>query len=90
MTISPELPTYFIGHAGVGLIYLDSAEPVRENIRAIGREIQSIFPQPRAIIVVSGHFTADEIHGPGVVEGTLNRFAFLILISSTDTFLDVQ
>lgn len=69
------LPSYFLGHAGVGLVFDPSAEGVRENVRQLGREIAAVEPRPRAILVVSGHFTANEIHGPGVVEGAFSSRA---------------
>lgn len=67
------LPVYFIGHAGVGLLFNESEnnKTVQNNLRAIGDEILSIQPRPKAIISFSGHFEAGEIHGPGVIEGAL-------------------
>ena len=43
-------PTYFVGHAGVGLLFSDNLEPVRENLREVGREILALQPRPKAII----------------------------------------
>lgn len=65
------LPTYYIGHAGVPLLYSDTPNNriVQDNLRAIGDEILALSPRPKAIIVFSGHFEAGEIHGPGVIEG---------------------
>ena len=65
------LPAYFIGHAGVGLLFNKSENHrlVQENLRSIGKEISNLKPEPKAIVVFSGHFEAGEIHGPGVVEG---------------------
>lgn len=65
------LPVYFIGHAGVGLLFKENEnnDIVKENLRSIGDEILSISPSPKAILAFSGHFEAGEIHGPGVVEG---------------------
>ncbi|KAJ5607115.1 hypothetical protein N7537_003734 [Penicillium hordei] len=62
-----SLPTYFIGHAGVGLLFDDRPrnEIVQANLRNIGEEILSLSPRPKAVVVFSGHFEADEIHGPG-------------------------
>jgi 4,5-DOPA dioxygenase extradiol len=70
---SGPLPTYFIGHAGVNLLFDErpNIAIVQDNLRAIGKEIQSLSPKPRAIIVFSGHFESREIHGPNVIEGTL-------------------
>lgn len=70
---SRPLPVYFIGHAGVSLLFDESPRNriVQDNLRAIGREIRGIFPRPKAIITFSGHFEAGEIHGPGVVEGAI-------------------
>ncbi|CAK7218840.1 hypothetical protein SBRCBS47491_003641 [Sporothrix bragantina] len=64
------LPVYFIGHAGANLLFREDPNGVivRRNLRAIGREIQAIRPAPRAILTLSGHFEASEIHGPGVIE----------------------
>lgn len=68
-----SFPTYFIGHAGVGLLFDDRPrnETVQANLRTIGEEILSLSPRPKAIVVFSGHFEAGEIHGPGVIEGEL-------------------
>ncbi|ERS98266.1 hypothetical protein HMPREF1624_05049 [Sporothrix schenckii ATCC 58251] len=64
------LPVYFIGHAGASLLFREdpNGTVVRQNLRAIGREIQAITPPPRALLTLSGHFEAGAIHGPGVVE----------------------
>jgi Uncharacterized conserved protein len=65
------LPVYFIGHAGVGLLF-DKSEInriVRQNLEGIGHQIRAISLRPKGIIVFSGHFEAREIHGPGVIEG---------------------
>lgn len=64
------LPVYFIGHAGASLLFREDPNSVvvRRNLREIGREIQAISPPPRAILTLSGHFEASEIHGPGVIE----------------------
>lgn len=65
------LPVYFIGHAGVGLLFKEDKnnDVVKDNLRFIGDEIHAISPRPKAILAFSGHFEAGEIHGPGVVEG---------------------
>lgn len=65
------LPVYFIGHAGVGLLFKEDEnnDIVKANLRSIGDEIRAISPPPKAILIFSGHFEAGEIHGPGVVEG---------------------
>lgn len=65
------LPVYFIGHAGVSLLFSDTDNNhiVQNNLRAIGDEIRALSPLPKAIITFSGHFEAGEIHGPGVIEG---------------------
>lgn len=65
------LPVYFIGHAGVGLLFKEDEnnDIVKDNLRYIGDEIRAISPPPKAILAFSGHFEAGEIHGPGVVEG---------------------
>lgn len=72
VTPTRPLPVYFIGHAGVGLLFNDSPQNriVQSNLRAIGEEIRAITPRPKAILTFSGHFEAGEIHGPGVIEGT--------------------
>ncbi|KAF3064126.1 4,5-DOPA dioxygenase extradiol-like protein [Daldinia childiae] len=64
------LPVYFIGHAGVGLLFSESPQNriVQDNLRAVGEEIRAISPRPKAILTFSGHFEAGEIHGPGVIE----------------------
>lgn len=69
------LPVYFIGHAGVGLLFNESPQNriVQDNLRAIGEEIRAITPRPKAILTFSGHFEAGEIHGPGVIEGESSR-----------------
>jgi hypothetical protein len=68
------LPAYYIGHAGVGLLYreTDNNRIVQDNLRAIGDEILALSPRPKAIVTFSGHFEAGEIHGPGVIEGELS------------------
>ncbi|OQE44678.1 hypothetical protein PENCOP_c002G03325 [Penicillium coprophilum] len=72
---SQSLPTYFIGHAGVGLLFDERPrnEIVQVNLRAIGEEILSLSPRPKAIVAFSGHFEAGEIHGPGVIEVNVKR-----------------
>ncbi|KAL5420815.1 hypothetical protein PMIN04_006142 [Paraphaeosphaeria minitans] len=67
---SKVLPTYFIGHAGVGLLYKESKDNrvVQNNLRGIGKEILALSPHPKALVIFSGHFEAGEIHGPGVIE----------------------
>ncbi|KAH7069950.1 Extradiol ring-cleavage dioxygenase, class III enzyme, subunit B [Paraphoma chrysanthemicola] len=74
-TIAEPLPVYFIGHAGVGLLFDESQNnrTVQENLRAIGKEILGIQPRPKAIVTLSGHFEAGEIHGPGVIEVNVKR-----------------
>lgn len=66
-----RLPVYFIGHAGVNLLFSDSAsiQTVRSNLKTIGDEIRALSPKPKAIVAFSGHFEAGEIHGPNVIEG---------------------
>ena len=65
------LPAYYIGHAGVGLLYSETENNriVQNNLQAIGDEILALSPRPKAIVTFSGHFEAGEIHGPGVIEG---------------------
>jgi len=69
--VSELLPTYFIGHAGVNLLFDERPNNaiVQDNLRAIGREISSLSPKPKAIVVFSGHFESREIHGPNAIEG---------------------
>ncbi|CAH0036333.1 unnamed protein product [Clonostachys solani] len=57
-------PVYYIGHAGVPLLFGDDETIIiaRQNLRAIGDEILELEPRPKAIIVFSGHFEAGEIH----------------------------
>lgn len=68
---TPRLPVYFIGHAGVNLLFDESTRNriVQANLKAIGQEILALDPRPKAITIFSGHFEAGEIHGPGVIEG---------------------
>ncbi|CAH0015697.1 unnamed protein product [Clonostachys rhizophaga] len=70
-TSAQRPPVYYIGHAGVPLLFGDDEITVtaRENLRAIGHEILSLEPRPKAIIAFSGHFEAGEIHGPNTIEG---------------------
>ncbi|KAJ5951942.1 uncharacterized protein N7479_010355 [Penicillium vulpinum] len=65
-----SLPTYFIGHAGVGLLFDERPRNkiAQANLKEIGEEILSLSPRPKAVVVFSGHFEAGEIHGPGVIE----------------------
>ncbi len=67
-------PAYYIGHAGVPLLYKETENnrTVQNNLKAIGDEIFALSPRPKAIIAFSGHFEAGEIHGPGVIEGSLS------------------
>ncbi|KAI1655677.1 Extradiol ring-cleavage dioxygenase, class III enzyme, subunit B [Daldinia decipiens] len=69
------LPVYFIGHAGVGLLFSESPQNrvVQDNLRAISEEIRAISPRPKAILTFSGHFEAGEIHGPGVIEVNVKK-----------------
>ncbi|CAH0003972.1 unnamed protein product [Clonostachys byssicola] len=69
-TLAQRPPVYYIGHAGVPLLFGEDETIViaRENLRAIGEEILSLEPRPKAIIAFSGHFEAGEIHGPGTIE----------------------
>ncbi|KAL2784691.1 Extradiol ring-cleavage dioxygenase, class III enzyme, subunit B [Aspergillus keveii] len=80
-TIQPPqpYPAYFIGHAGVGLLFNESSnnKTVQNNLRHIGEEILSLSPRPKAIIVFSGHFEAGEIHGPGVIEVNVKRGTYI-------------
>jgi aromatic ring-opening dioxygenase catalytic subunit (LigB family) len=73
--LTKPLPVYFIGHAGVGLLFNETQNnhTVQQNLRDIGEEIRAIRPRPKAIITLSGHFEAGEIHGPGVIEGSMHR-----------------
>ncbi|CAI7582787.1 unnamed protein product [Penicillium discolor] len=74
-----SLPTYFIGHAGVGLLFDDRPrnEIVQANLRTIGEEILSLSPRPKAVVVFSGHFEAGEIHGPGVIEVNVKHGTYI-------------
>ncbi|KAI1138802.1 Extradiol aromatic ring-opening dioxygenase [Hypoxylon sp. FL0543] len=74
------LPVYFIGHAGVGLLFSESPQNriVQDNLRAIGEEIRAISPRPKAILTFSGHFEAGEIHGPGVIEVNVKRGTYIM------------
>jgi aromatic ring-opening dioxygenase catalytic subunit (LigB family) len=79
-------PAYFIGHAGVGLLFNESLnnKSVQANLREIGKEILSLSPRPKAIVVFSGHFEAGEIHGPGVIEGKTFSHSVLQLEGSAE------
>lgn len=85
--VVPErpLPVYFIGHAGVGLLFRESPQNriVQDNLRAVGEEIRAISPRPKAILTFSGHFEAGEIHGPGVIEGELRMFTSLLRMTAS-------
>ncbi|VUC26932.1 unnamed protein product [Clonostachys rosea] len=72
-------PVYYIGHAGVPLLFGEDETIViaRENLRAIGDEILGLEPRPKAIIAFSGHFEAGEIHGPNTIEGQFGSWACL-------------
>ncbi|KAL3435300.1 Extradiol ring-cleavage dioxygenase, class III enzyme, subunit B [Aspergillus tetrazonus] len=76
---SQPLPVYFIGHAGVGLLFDDRPvlQSARANLREIGEEILSLSPRPKAIVVFSGHFEAGEIHGPGVIEVNVKKKTYI-------------
>jgi hypothetical protein len=90
-TIQPPqpYPAYFIGHAGVGLLFSESSsnKTVQANLREIGKEILSLLPRPKAIIVFSGHFEAGEIHGPGVIEGEFLSLLVVILLEEQSSRL---
>ncbi|GAA5974283.1 hypothetical protein JCM11641_006711 [Rhodosporidiobolus odoratus] len=66
----PTYPAYFLGHAGVNLLFSDAEGSVttRANLVEIGKEILALQPRPKAIVVFSGHFVADEIRGNDVIE----------------------
>ncbi|KAL5341678.1 Extradiol ring-cleavage dioxygenase, class III enzyme, subunit B [Aspergillus crustosus] len=72
-------PTYFVGHAGVGLLFNDSInnKTVQANLKEIGQEILSLSPRPKALVVFSGHFEAGEIHGTGVIEVNVKRETYI-------------
>ncbi|KAL3473946.1 Extradiol ring-cleavage dioxygenase, class III enzyme, subunit B [Aspergillus californicus] len=74
-----SLPAYFIGHAGVSLLFddLPRNKTVQTNLRDIGREILSLSPRPKALVVFSGHFEAGEIHGPGVIEVNVKQGTYI-------------
>ncbi|KAI1495437.1 Extradiol ring-cleavage dioxygenase, class III enzyme, subunit B [Biscogniauxia marginata] len=74
-----QLPVYFIGHAGVGLLFKEEENNrvVQNNLKAIGNEIRAISPIPRAILTLSGHFEAGEIHGPGVIEVNVRKNTYV-------------
>ncbi|KAJ0123923.1 hypothetical protein J7T55_012395 [Diaporthe amygdali] len=76
---SKPLPVYFIGHAGVGLLFKESENnlTVQSNLRAIGDEILEISPPPKAILAFSGHFEAGEIHGPNVIEVNVKNNTYI-------------
>ncbi|KAL4887587.1 Extradiol ring-cleavage dioxygenase, class III enzyme, subunit B [Aspergillus karnatakaensis] len=80
-TINPTqpYPAYFIGHAGVGLLFSETSNNkiVQNNLREIGEEILALSPRPKAIIAFSGHFEAGEIHGPGVIEVNVKRNTYI-------------
>ncbi|KAI2463427.1 Extradiol aromatic ring-opening dioxygenase [Annulohypoxylon bovei var. microspora] len=81
-TVAPArpLPVYFIGHAGVRLLFSESPQNriVQDNLRAVGEEIRRISPRPKAILTFSGHFEAGEIHGPGVIEVNVKRGTYIM------------
>lgn len=81
-------PIYFIGHAGVSLLFDESPKNhiVQDNLRAVGKEIRELSPRPKAIITFSGHFEAGEIHGPGVIEGEICLVLFRKIQAIADTF----
>ncbi|KAI0011193.1 Extradiol aromatic ring-opening dioxygenase [Xylariaceae sp. FL0662B] len=80
ITPGRPLPVYFIGHAGVNLLFDESPRnhTVQNNLRAIGKEIREISPRPNAIITFSGHFEAGEIHGPGTIEVNVKRGTYIL------------
>ncbi|KAI1100742.1 Extradiol ring-cleavage dioxygenase, class III enzyme, subunit B [Jackrogersella minutella] len=80
------LPVYFIGHAGVPLLFDESPRNriVQDNLRAIGEEIRKISPRPKAILTFSGHFEAGEIHGPGVIEVNVKKGTYIMHDFVTD------
>ncbi|RAH81961.1 Extradiol ring-cleavage dioxygenase, class III enzyme, subunit B [Aspergillus japonicus CBS 114.51] len=63
-----RLPTYFIGHGGVSILFKPGYGPVQDELRQIGREIHGL--RPEAIVVVSGHHQSEN---PGVVEVNLKE-----------------
>ncbi|PYH45909.1 DODA-type extradiol aromatic ring-opening family dioxygenase [Aspergillus saccharolyticus JOP 1030-1] len=62
------LPTYFIGHGGVSILFKPGYGPVQHDLRQIGREIHQL--RPEAIVVVSGHHQSET---PGSVEVNLKE-----------------
>ncbi|OJJ43523.1 hypothetical protein ASPZODRAFT_154419 [Penicilliopsis zonata CBS 506.65] len=55
MTI--QLPTYFIGHGGVSILFKPGYEPVHRDLREIGKEIKRM--NPDGIVVTCGHFQSE-------------------------------
>ncbi|KAK6069983.1 aromatic ring-opening dioxygenase [Seiridium cupressi] len=72
-------PVYFIGHAGVGLLFQQAPnfDTIRNDLRGVGKEILAIKPRPKAIVVFSGHFEAGEIHGPEVIEVNVKKNTYI-------------
>ncbi|GAT31316.1 hypothetical protein RIB2604_04300470 [Aspergillus luchuensis] len=57
-TMSDEkLPTYFIGHGGVSILFKPGYGPVQQDLREIGKEIKAL--KPEAIVVTCGHFQGE-------------------------------
>ncbi|OJJ70419.1 hypothetical protein ASPBRDRAFT_56215 [Aspergillus brasiliensis CBS 101740] len=56
-TSNERLPTYFIGHGGVGILFKPGYGPVQQDLREIGKEIKAL--KPEAIVTTCGHFEGD-------------------------------
>ncbi|GLA60914.1 hypothetical protein AtubIFM54640_001416 [Aspergillus tubingensis] len=52
-----KLPTYFIGHGGVSILFKPGYGPVQQDLREIGKEIKAL--KPEAIVVTCGHFQGE-------------------------------
>ncbi|PWY81625.1 Extradiol ring-cleavage dioxygenase, class III enzyme, subunit B [Aspergillus sclerotioniger CBS 115572] len=54
---SDKLPTYFIGHGGVSILFKPGYGPVQQDLREIGKEIKAL--KPEAIVITCGHFQSE-------------------------------
>ncbi|KAJ5125683.1 Extradiol ring-cleavage dioxygenase class III enzyme subunit B [Penicillium atrosanguineum] len=57
ITFEERLPTYFIGHGGVSIMFKPQHELVRQGLRELGKEIKAL--NPTAIVCTCGEFQSD-------------------------------
>ncbi|KAJ5994064.1 Molybdenum cofactor synthesis C-terminal [Penicillium sp. IBT 35674x] len=59
MTVAENtrLPTYFIGHGGVSIMFKPEHEAVRQGLRELGKQIKAL--KPEAVVLTCGEFEGE-------------------------------